>query len=105
MGIDLTMKKNLTLLILSLSFCQFTKAQTWPTLLYYMKNHGDTVLDKNKADYFLYVLPKDTATQLYSILEQYPDGKKKLMGTSLSSKYNALKFPTGRSFQLRPKMS
>jgi TonB family protein len=81
------MTKNLTLLILSLLFFQTMQAQSHvDTLCTYFKNNGEIVNNKDSADYIRMILSPDTAVDknLYRVFEFYPNGKSKLVATSLS---------------------
>lgn len=62
------------------------------TMLFYMKNSGVFVDNKDSADYFLFIMPQDTATHLYAINEYYPNGKPKLIAYSSTKDYRSLKF-------------
>jgi TonB family protein len=87
------MIKNLTLLILSFLFFQSAKAQkTTDTLLYLMKDGGSLAANKKDADYFMFIMPMDSATKLSAINEYYPNGKPKLFANSVNRKYNQLSF-------------
>jgi len=66
------MLKYITLLNLSLLFLQTVQAQQAPKL-YYMRNSGTTVQDKDSADYYRLVFPPDTVKgyAVYKVHEFY----------------------------------
>jgi TonB family protein len=87
------MIKSLLVLMLGLMLFQTAKAQQ-DTLLYYMKNSGVATANKDSADYFMLIMPPDTSTgkKLYPVREYYADRKIKLLGTSITNDFKALKF-------------
>jgi len=86
------MFKFLTITIFTLLFFQTAKAQKQDTLLYYMKNNGRVVSTKDSADYIMLILPLDSATARYPVQIYYPNGKRKLVATSLNNDCRAIKF-------------
>jgi TonB family protein len=50
--------------------------------VYFLKNNGRYVDNKDSADYFRVVREPDSASVLYNVFEFYKDGKKKLIGKS-----------------------
>jgi hypothetical protein len=83
------MTRNLTLLILSLLFFQTAKAQkTTDTVLYYMKNSGVSVSTKDSADYLRSIISPQSNTDkgLFKVRDYYPNGKLKMVATSLNDK-------------------
>lgn len=84
------MRKALLIFILIVLFSQLANAQKRDTLLYAIDNNDKVVSTKASAVYFLYIMPKDSATNLYPIIETYRDGKRKLVGASQSNLYYAL---------------
>jgi len=81
------MTKNLTILILSLLFFQVAQAQSHTdTVFTYLKYTGHIVDNKDSADYIRMVLSPDTSVDknLYRVFEFYPNGKSKLVATSLT---------------------
>lgn len=81
------MLKAVFIFLLGLLCFQTVKAQKQDTLLYYMKNSGDFVNDKDSADYFLFIMPQDSTSGLYPVYEYYPNGKIKLAGFSNTKQY------------------
>jgi len=83
------MKKSLIILILSLLLWGTAKAQQ-DTVLYYMKNSGALVHNKDSADYFRVVISPDTSVdkKLFVVYEFYRNGKTKMMGKSLNRALN-----------------
>ena len=63
------------------------------TVVYYLKNDGKVVKSKDSADLFLLILPPDTAVDktLFRVSEYYPNGKMRLLGSSITDNLN-LKF-------------
>jgi TonB family protein len=85
------MTKNLTLLIFSLLFFQAAQAQN-DTIRMYLKNSGRIVDNTDSADFVRLILPPDTIVDknLYRVFEYYPNGKYKLVATSLSGTSNLI---------------
>lgn len=85
------MKKSLIILILSLLLLGTAKAQQ-DTVLYYMKNSGVAVANKDSADYLLRIMPADSSTGkvLYPVIEYYLSGKLKFTGNSKTKDYSDL---------------
>ncbi|WP_183572026.1 TonB family protein [Mucilaginibacter sp. X5P1] len=88
------MLKPILIFFFGLFVFQTARAQKQDTLLYYVNKSGVIIANKDSADYFLTIMPPDTSTGkvLYPVNEFYPNGKKKLMGTSVSNNCRALKF-------------
>jgi len=82
------MLKSAFILFLGLLVFQGAAAQKTATekdtILYYMKNSGEIVSNKDSADYLMFNMPIDpsSGTQLYPVIELYPNGKRKLTGTA-----------------------
>ena len=62
------------------------------TMLFYMKNSGGFVNNKDSADYFLFIMPPDSSSGFYPIYEYFPNGKTKLVGSSSTNQYNKISF-------------
>ncbi len=88
------MKKIVFVFLLGLMILQSAKAQKPDTLAYYMKYGNSLAKSKEDADYRLIIFPADTSSGkiLYPILEKYPNGNSKLITSSLTNDYKALKF-------------
>ncbi|SDT09950.1 TonB family C-terminal domain-containing protein [Mucilaginibacter mallensis] len=86
------MLKPILILFFGLFIFQSARAQKQDTLLYYVKNSGAVTPNKDSADYFIFIMPLDSATKLYPVNEYYPNGKPKLIGLSQTRHYNALIF-------------
>lgn len=86
------MLKGLFIFILGMMCSQSARAQKQDTLLYFMKNSGKFVTKKDSADYFLFIMPQDSVTRLYPIIEYYPNGKPKLRGASTTNIYDEILF-------------
>ena len=79
------------------------------TLLYYLNSTGHVVDVKDSAEYFLLILPPDTAVdkQLFRVNEYYKNGKVRMVGNSVTDNIN-LKFkgtqityfPNGHKMQM-----
>ena len=65
----------IALLVASLCFAQRQN-------VYYLKNNGKYVDNRDSADYFRVVREPDSASVLYNVFEFYKDTKKKLIGKS-----------------------
>lgn len=79
------MFKYLLTLLLSTAFFFNAYAQSaTDTLIYYVKNNGNVVQANDEADYTLVILPGTQGDKqiLYPVLAFYPDGKRKMIGTS-----------------------
>jgi hypothetical protein len=90
------MKEKLLCLILSFLFLGATKAETPDTLVGYWTNSGKKVLTKDSADFYRVILPPDSNIdkELYRVYEYYPNGKLKMVGTSLTNQSHF--FPNGK---------
>jgi antitoxin component YwqK of YwqJK toxin-antitoxin module len=87
------MLKYISVIILTLLFCQNVKAQKVDTLSYFMKNSGEIAGNKNEADYTLLIISADSnSTKVFRVQEYYNNNKPKLRGTSLSPEFFRLKF-------------
>ena len=78
-------------ILIALIFFVFNRAFAQKdTIVYYLKNTGETVAIKDSADFFRVILPLDTSTgeALYPVKEFYKDGKIKLAGSSFSDDLN-----------------
>lgn len=83
------MSKALPFLLLNLFFIQAAIAQNSgidpkkDTVLYYLKNSGEMVTNKDSANYYRFFLPPDSSDlKLYNVREYYKDMKPKLTGKS-----------------------
>ena len=88
------MKKIYFIFIFGLFAFQSAKAQKQDTLMYYMKESGIAVDNRDSADYYLLVMPLDSSTgkKLYPVKEFYPNMQRRLVGTSTTNNYKTLKF-------------
>ena len=88
------MLKPFFITLVILSFFKIASAQKKAdTVVYYLKNDGKVVKSKDSADLFLLILPPDTAVDktLFRVSEYYPNGKMRLLGSSITNNLN-LKF-------------
>ncbi|MFI5163200.1 MAG: TonB family protein [Sphingobacteriales bacterium] len=87
------MIKKAFIFILSIGYCACTFAQGnadffKKSYIYYLKNTGQLVAQKDSADYIRVISPPDsTDLNLFVVRDFYPDGKPKLIGTSLIPYY------------------
>lgn len=83
------MTKNLLVIIFSLLFFQTVQAQK-DTITMYLKNSGRLVDNRDSADFTRVILPPDTSADknLFRVFEYYPNGKYKLVATSLTGTSN-----------------
>ncbi|WP_183572027.1 hypothetical protein HDF18_03430 [Mucilaginibacter sp. X5P1] len=90
------MIKNILGLVLGLMVLQSAQAQKntiqKDTLLYYMKNSGGITPNKDSADYFMFIMPLDSATKLYPVNEFYKNGTRKLIAASTTNNWDQLKY-------------
>lgn len=95
------MPKHITILILSLLIFQSAQAQK-DTTIYYMKNNGGIVPEKDSADYVRYVMPADSlrGVYYYKVAEIYPNGYSKLEGITLNNSSKLLL--TGKCIRYYP---
>ena len=75
------------LLVCTLLIGQSVKAAPIDTLLIFYKNSGRLVNTKDSADFFRFIMPPDTSVdkEEYRVADFYINGKKKMIGTSLTS--------------------
>lgn len=79
------MLKYLLTLIFIIPFFSDAQAQSaTDTAMYYVKNDGSFVENKDEADYVLFIMPETQSgkQKLYPVLAFYPDGKRKMIATS-----------------------
>lgn len=83
------MLRSSLFLILCLLLQQAAKAAGTDSLVLYLKNSGQQVLEKDSADYYRVILSPDTNVdrELYRVFEFYPDGKPKTVALSLTQPY------------------
>jgi TonB family protein len=88
------MKKIIFVFLLGLMCFQTAKAQKQDTTAYYMKYGNSLAKSKEDADYLLIIFPADTSSGKvhYPVIEKYPNGNRKLIASSLTNDYRALKF-------------
>jgi TonB family protein len=84
------MHKFFFVFLLSLLVMNVCKAAKLDSLRFYLKNSGRVVSNKDSADFFRLIEPPDTNIDrdLYRIYDYYPDGKPKMIATSLSADVN-----------------
>src|SRR6201996_6216821 len=68
--------------LIALFILAFVPAFAQKQNVYFLKNNGTYVNDRDSADYIRIVREPDSASTLYNVLEFYPNGKKKLIGKS-----------------------
>jgi len=92
------MIKNILGLLLGVMVLQSAQAQKntiqKDTLLYYVKNSGEITLNKDSADYFMFIMPLDASSgkKLYPIDEFYRNGGRKLITASATNVFERLKY-------------
>jgi TonB family protein len=100
------MTKYLTIALLIILFTGKVKANTSDTTIFYFKNSGLHVTQKDSADFVRYILPPDTTLDrdLYRVYDYASDGKLRMTGTSLSRSINLvlegrcfIYFPNGKT--------
>jgi len=81
------MFKIVITLFFTLFIWQNVEASAIDTLLIFYKKSGQVVPTKDSADYFRFILPPDTSVDKdeYRVDDFYMNGKKKMIGTSLTS--------------------
>jgi len=86
------MYKFFVTLTLLLTFCIAANAQKNVKLVYYLKNSGKLVTNKDSADYWMVVAPPDSSVnkKLYVVYEYYPSGKVRLVTNSKTKDINLL---------------
>jgi hypothetical protein len=81
------MLKALFVFLLGMLICGGADAQIpeKDTVLYYMKNSGTIVPEKDSADYYLFILPPDSSLgrKAYPVTELFKNRKTKMIGHSL----------------------
>ena len=102
------MNKTIVILILTLFLFSSSNAQQSGDLIYYLKNNGKLVSNKDSADYSMVVFPPDTSVDknLYIVREYYKDGKLRLTTNSKTNDINLqyhgrymAYFPNGRKMK------
>ncbi|MDB5114837.1 MAG: hypothetical protein JWQ79_329 [Mucilaginibacter sp.] len=92
------MKLALTILFVSLAVTGFSQRQN----VYFFKNNGSQVTERDSADYIRIVHEPDSGAVNYKVLEYYKNGKPKLSGESSTVEPLTLEgqlisfYPTGR---------
>ncbi|MDB5131140.1 MAG: hypothetical protein JWR02_889 [Mucilaginibacter sp.] len=104
------MFKSIFILGLSLLFCNAADAQKNNKAVYYVMQSGALASSTANADFMLVISPPDSAagSKLFVVREFYPNGKIRLIGTSLTKTYESLKlqgvqitfFPTGHHMRV-----
>ncbi|HVS90499.1 MAG TPA: TonB family protein [Mucilaginibacter sp.] len=84
------MLRALPAFVFSLLLSQMVKAMAPDSLVMYLKNSGLKAPSKDSADFYRVILPPDTTLDrdLYRVYDYYPNGKKKMVATSLTSSIN-----------------
>jgi len=72
------MKLLLTAILIFIGLNSFAQRQN----VYFLKNDGRYVTERDSADYIRIVREPDSASTLYNVFEYYPNGKIKLIGKS-----------------------
>jgi len=75
------MKKLLFLPAILWATCCFSQRQN----VYFLKNNGNYVSQRDSADYIRIVNEPDSASSLYNVMEFYSNGKRKLIGKSITA--------------------
>ncbi len=84
------MLKNTFILFIALLCLHKANAQAGKdTTIYFLKNSGLQVFNKDSADYIRFILPNDANDKksLYPVIDYYPNGKRKLIGASQNQLY------------------
>jgi len=99
------MYKKILVLSLSTFLFHVVKAEKADSLIAYFKNSGKKVVNKDSADFYRLIMPPDTAVDkdLYRVYDYYPNGKARMVATSLTNTANLTLdgicmsfFPNGR---------
>ena len=80
------------LLISMLSFATKAQQATKDTTIYYMKNSGINVPDKDSADYVRYIMAVKSINGInyFPVMDTYLDGKQKMVGFTLNNSNDIL---------------
>jgi hypothetical protein len=84
------MQKNVIILVLGLLLMNAVRAANIDSLRVYLKKSGRVVDNKDSADYLRVITMPDTSIDrdLYRVYDYYPNGKLKMLGTSLTENVN-----------------